>query len=235
MRTVFEPWRTYGMIILLVLGWSARVAAAQVELAVTGTPPILYPETFSAGTYAPVTIGNQRIMLLNTASARGTNGLGRILVSIGAGTFSIPYRSASYPAERGTCNYAVMGGSSAQVTTLTTSGALAGLQRSLTLTFDSTNAGTYVSTATKGGSLVDGGSGYFYEVMPIQSKLDGGERQSVLTWSGGVPPFWVETTTNLAGTNAWTNLSDHSVVFLDSWSELPSRTNGASFFRVRGQ
>jgi hypothetical protein len=188
-----------------------------------------------ADTYAPATIDNQRIMLVNTASARGTDGLGNILVSMGAGTFSIPYRSASLPAESGTCNYAVTGGSSAQVTTLTMIGALAGLQRSLTLTFDSTNTGTYVFTATMGGSLVDGGSGFFYEVMPIQCKLNGGDRQSALTWSGGAPPFWVETATNLAGTDVWTNLLDQWVVFLGSWSKLPAPTNGAVFFRVRGQ
>jgi hypothetical protein len=188
-----------------------------------------------ADTYAPATIDNQRIMLVNTASARGTNGLGNILVSMGAGTFSIPYRSASLPAESGTCNYAVTGGSSAQVTTLTMIGALAGLQRSLTLTFDSTNTGTYVFTATMGGSLVDGGSGFFYEVMPIQCKLNGGDRQSALTWSGGAPPFWVETATNLAGTDVWTNLLDQWVVFLGSWSKLPAPSNGAVFFRVRGQ
>lgn len=361
MKITFGPWRTYGIAVFLALGWGARAAARQVELAVTGTPPILHPETISAGTYAdgvcvelvfsngtsaanmplrsefflsrndvfgdgddvkigefmntvsggsqppgglmtfygfkmestffltnlfipsnlsgdyyffhrvsfgpddyqdidsgnnvargarlihvrpppgpmdhyaPVAIDNQRIMLVNTASAQGTNGIGNILVSIGAGTFSIPYRSDTFPAEIGTCNYVVTGGSSAQVTTLTTNGSLTGLQRVLTLAYDSTNTGTCVFTATKGGSLVDGGSGFFYEVMPIQCKLTGGDRQSALTWSGGAPPFWVETTTQLAGINTWTNLKDQWVVFLDSWSELPMPTNGAVFFRVRGQ
>ena len=200
------------------------------------------PAPGPADTFAPAGIDNERIMLVNTVSAQGTNGLGNTLVSFGSGTFSMPYRSALFPAETGTCSYVVTGNNSALVTTFTTAGALAGLQRTAALSFDSTNTGTFVYSATIGGFPVDSGSGFFYEVTPIRCQLSSVGRQPPLTWSGGAPPFLVETATNLASTNAWTELRDPvtaqpvgEVIFLRP-GDMPSPlSNSAGFFRVRGQ
>lgn len=208
--------------------------------------------------YPPASLPNQRLMLVTTASTLGETGVGNTLATIQGGTFAIPYRSVDFPEENGTLDYAKTGNSSAQMTVTTTSGGLAGLQRIVNMTYDSPNTGTYSYNASLFGIIpMDSGNGFFYEITPVTNGVSLSaayvagpngldtlaSNAVVLRWSGGAPPFTLETSPDCTRSDQWqvaqlpagsggstepaTNLVFQSFAF--------SPTNRIGFYRIRGR
>jgi hypothetical protein len=210
-------------------------------------PIIVRPRLGPSANVAPSNLGNQRIMLVNTASNLGKDGTGNSLATIVGSSFSIPYRSDLFPAETGSLNFTRTSGSTARLVVTTTGGPLAGLQRNLSLSYDSTTTGIYSYTATHLGVPADSGSGFFYGVGPITSHLElinsapGQSAVVRLRWTGGAPPFTVEHTPALGGVSGWSPVlapasgsADLATNLVLPLLCLPAG-DSTGFFRVIGQ
>jgi hypothetical protein len=66
---------------------------------------------------------------------------------------------------------------------------------------------------------------------PIFASIAAGDTNLLLNWSGGISPYQVQTTTNLAG-GSWQNIGG---VTAGTSLDIPAPTNTPSFYRVLGQ